>query len=531
MLLKDKYPQLYNQFEKSLNEGIDFNKLTIGSMKKVWWQCEKAEDHKWKTSVNQRTFAKKIHGCPFCAGKKVTYSNSLEALYPKIAAEWHYEKNAPLIPRQILPGSNKKVWWICKLESNHIWYASPKDRTSKNNSCPICKTLGYKFPEIARQWHPIKNGKISPFDVSFSTHIKFWWKCPKGSDHIWKASPNSRISNKAGCPICSGHTVVKSNSLAVSYPEIAAQWDYKKNSPLTPEQVYSRSHKKVWWKCNKGEDHIWQSQIKSRINGIGCPICSGRKVARSNSLLIRFPEISKLWHPNKNGNLLPSMVTPFSGKIVWWKCPEGSDHEWSSTVANVVNGSTCPVCMNRKITASNNLFVLYPELIEEWDFVKNKDIIPTKLSSGSKIKVWWTCKNNNEHRWFATIKDRTTKGSGCPFCAIKLNISELKMLEIIKKVFLLQRILYRYKPKWLKRMELDVYLPKLKLAFEYQGQQHFRPIDFFGGEQVYIEQVKRDKLKKKLCENRNISLIYIFYNEKLSKKLIQQKITNAGFLI
>ena len=531
MLLKEKYPQLYTQFITGLNKGIDFGELTVGSMKKVWWQCEKAKDHKWQVSVNQRTHAGKLHGCPFCAGKKVAYSNSLKALYPKIVIEWDYEKNAPLTPQQITAGSNKKVWWQCKIESEHTWLASPKSRTSKNNTCPICKTLGYRFPEIARQWHPVKNGTISPFDISFSTHTKYWWKCSKGSDHIWKASPNTRTSLNSGCPVCSGYKVVKSNSLAVTHPEIAAQWYYKKNYPLTPDKVYGGGHKKIWWKCPKGDDHEWHTKIKSRVNGGGCPICSGRKIAKSNNMLIKYPKIAKLWHTTKNGNLAPSKVTPFSNQIVWWKCSKGDDHEWSSTVANVVSGSTCPVCMKRKITSTNNLFALFPALKEEWDFKKNKHIRPTKLSAGSHTKVWWICKHNNEHNWFATVKDRTQKDSGCPFCAIKLNVSELKMLEIIKKIFSLEKILYRYKPKWLKRMELDVYLPNLKLAFEYQGKQHFQPIDFFGGEQVYIEQVKRDKMKKEICDKRDIVLVYVLYDENLSKKLIQQKVVDAGFCI
>lgn len=528
MLLKEKYPTLQSEFDEELNKGINFGELTIGTRLKIWWRCPKGPDHIWLASVNQRTSGRKLSGCPICAGKHVVNSNSLATLRPDIAKEWHHEKNLPLTPYKITPGSNTKVWWRCSKHPNHIWLASPKQRTRQNNVCPICNSLGYLFPDLTKEWHPMKNGRLTPFDVPYSAHRKVWWKCPKGFDHVWQATPNSRTSMNTGCPICAGYRIVKSNSLAVVYPKLASQWHFERNAPSTPESVYCRSHKKVWWKCPEGDDHIWSATIKSRASGIGCPICSGRKVAKSNSLANKRPDVANLWHQTKNKKLTPYYVTPFSSKMAWWQCPKGEDHEWKATVANVVNGSTCPVCMNRKITKTNNVFVLYPNLEEEWDFDKNRNVNPLKLSAGSKIKVWWICRRNAEHRWVASITDRAKKDSGCPFCAIKLNVQETKMYEIVKSLFRPLEVKYRFKPKWLKRLELDVYVPEFRLGFEYQGAQHFKPIDLFGGEQAFIEQVKRDKLKRRTCERKGVSLIYIYYDEEVSANLIVRKIEDAG---
>jgi hypothetical protein len=217
--------------------------------------------------------------------------------------------------------------------------------------------------------------------------------------------------------------------------------------------------------------------------------------------------------------------------MAWWKCPAGSDHEWKATVANVVGGSTCPVCMNRKITESNNLAILYPDLEKEWDYVQNKGIDPYEISGGSKIKVWWICKRDIEHIWYASIHDRTSKESGCPYCAKKLNISELKMLDIIKGVFPNEKVLYNSRPRWLKRLQIDIYLPKLKLGFEYQGQQHFMPVELFGGKEAFVKQVQRDKLKKKLCDKKGITLLYVYFDEQLDNDLICQKLNNAGITV
>lgn len=527
MNLVDKYPEVRNQFVADRNKGINVNNLGIGSTQKIWWKCNKGEDHQWFVSPNQRTSGGKLRGCPICAGKIVVTSNSLKTIYPSIADEWDYSKNNGLKPSGITPFSNKKVWWACNKNKYHQWRASPKQRTRLNNSCPKCNSIIVKFPEIAKEFHSTLNENHIVSDLSYSSHIKIWWKCPKGFDHVWKTSPNSRISMKTGCPICAGYKVVKSNSVTAIYPELAAQWDFEKNKNLTPDMVYAKSSKKVWWQCDEGDDHNWNAQIKSRANGIGCPICSGRITAKSNSLAINYPQVAELFHQSKNGNITALDVTPFSSTMIWWKCPKGDDHIWKSTVANVVNGSTCPVCMGRKITESNNLAILYPELLKEWDYDKNS-LDPNMLSPGRREKVWWICARDNEHTWYSTIKDRTAKKSGCPICSIKLNVSETKMLEFIKEVLKKYEIRYRYKPKWLKRMELDVYVPKLKLGFEYQGIQHFQPVDFFGGIQTFISQVKRDQLKRKICFEKGITLIEVYYNEVLTKELITEKINTAG---
>lgn len=530
MKLIKKYPKVKKQFIKERNQGISLYAIGIGSREKIWWKCEKGDDHIWLASPNQRTSGGNLRGCPACAGKLVVSSNSLETKSPKITKEWNYEKNGDLAPSKITSGSNKKVWWRCLKDSSHEWLASPKQRTNQNNTCPICVSLGYIFPEIAKQLHPTLNKNSNAFDIAYSSHTRVWWKCEKGFDHIWQSAPNNRTSNQGGCPICSGYKLVRSNSLAVVFPKLALQWNYEQNGKLTPDKIYAKSSKKVYWKCKNGDDHEWAATIKSRTNGIGCPICSGRKVSKSSSLGSRFPEISKFWHPTKNKGSTIFQVTPYSNKIMWWKCPKGIEHEWESSVANVVNGSTCPVCMGRKITEKNNLQVLYPELMKEWDYVRNTSD-PTNLSPGTKDKAWWICSRDKEHKWFSAINDRTTKNSGCPICSIKLNVSEVKMLEILKEIFPKLTIEYRYRPKWLKRMELDVYIPSFKTGIEYQGMQHFKPIDFFGGEKTFLAQIKRDKLKKELCVKNSITLIEVYYDEELTRDLLINKILNAGINI
>lgn len=516
--LINEYPVLKKQFIAFLNKEKTISELTKGSRLKVKWKCENFDDHVWVASPNQRLSGGSLRGCPFCAGKIATWSNSLAKHYPDIASTWSKSLNDGLKPDKITPGSNKKVWWECS--NGHSWEASPKQRTKGNNSCPRCNSLYFKYPKIAKEWHPTKNGDKLPSDFAGSAHAVAWWKCPKGGDHEWKAKINTRTSVGSNCPICSGHKVVKSNSFATVFPELAEQWHSKND--ISPKNLYAYSRKKVWWKCPKGNDHEWQATVRSRAKGMGCPVCSGRKVAESNCLSTRFPEIAKLWNVSRN-NISANEVTPYSNKKVWWKCPKGEEHEWQASVANVVGGSTCPVCMNRKIVTNNNLLALFPKLNEEWDYDKNT-IDPLTLSAGSREKVWWACKKDNEHQWLGTIRDRTKSGSGCPYCASKFNVSELKMLDAIKEIFPDEEVLYCTRPKFLEGLEIDVFLPNLKLGFEYQGQQHFFPVEIFGGKEAFEQQIVRDELKKKICDAEGITLLYVNYDEKISSFLIKNKL-------
>ena len=82
-------------------------------------------------------------------------------------------------------------------------------------------------------------------------------------------------------------------SLAETHPEVAKQWHPTKNGDLSPKDFTPGSGKKVWWKCDKGEDHEWRTKIIKRTYGGKCPICSGRKIVKSNSLATVNPELSK----------------------------------------------------------------------------------------------------------------------------------------------------------------------------------------------------------------------------------------------
>ena len=191
---------------------------------------------------------------------------------------------------------------------------------------PTEKSLMFRNPKLAKQWHPKKNGVLTPEEVSAFSGKKVWWQCKKG--HEWEAVIANR-SNGRGCAFCSGRRGSSDNNLAVLNPELAKQWHPTKNHPLKPEDITVSSGRKVWWQC--GKKHEWEAALTHRSRGTGCPYCLGKKVGRDNNLAILNPELAKQWHPTKNHPLTPEEITVWSHKKVWWQCKKKARMEVNSS--------------------------------------------------------------------------------------------------------------------------------------------------------------------------------------------------------
>lgn len=261
-------------------------------------------------------------------------------------------------------------------------------------------------PRLSKQWHRTKNGKLSPKDVAPNSNRKAWWICNKG--HEWEARINARNGGN-GCPYCAGLRVCEDNCLQTINPRLSKEWHPIKNRGLTPKDVTPGSHKRVWWLCSKG--HEWQAEIWSRNGGTGCPYCSGRFAHDGNCLQTIRPDLSKQWHPTRNGKLTPRDVTPGSDKKVWWVCSNG--HEWRAIVHCRNAGTGCPYCSGRFAHGDNCLQAVNPKLSKQWHPIKNGRLTPSDVTPYSHKRVWWICSKG--HEWQAIVGSRN-RGSGCPHC-------------------------------------------------------------------------------------------------------------------
>lgn len=342
-------------------------------------------------------------------------------------------------------------------------------------------------PQLMEEWNSEKNIDISPSEVTLGKGKKIWWKCSKG--HEWMAVVASRNAG-SGCPYCTGRKVLEGyNDLQTVNPLLAEEWNYEKNIGLTPKNVMPNSDKKAWWKCRKG--HEWKATIGSRNAGCGCPYCAGQKVLEGyNDLQTKNPLLSKSWDYKKNGKLMPTDVMPNSHKIVWWKCNEG--HGWQDSIAHRNSGRSCPYCTGKRIIkGENDLQTINPRLASEWNYVRNGNSKPEDFMPNSNKKVWWVCSKG--HEWQASIAHRNN-GRGCPLCKAeqKTSFPEFAIVYYLRKYGI--DAIHTYRGNG---YELDVYIPSMKIAIEYDG--------FIW----HQNSTKRDLTKNRLCVNDGIKLFRI----------------------
>ena len=268
--------------------------------------------------------------------------------------------------------------------------------------------------DLLAEWDSARNAPLTPDSVSYGSKRKVWWTCAHG--HHWQAAVHTRTGSGTGCPYCSGRLPLPGvNDLATTYPDLARQWHPTKNAPLTPADVLPGSHRLVWWQCDHG--HEWRAQIKSRVNGAGCPICANKLVKTGeNDLASLYPELAAQWHPTKNGALTPADVVPGSRRKVWWICPKG--HAYQAAISSRSSGSGCPVCAGKKIIpGENDLASQYPDIARQWHPTKNGALTPDHIAPASNKKVWWICDKGHEYQ--AVVSSRTQRNGGCPYCANK----------------------------------------------------------------------------------------------------------------
>ena len=103
-------------------------------------------------------------------------------------------------------------------------------------------------------------------------------------------------------------------------------------------------------------------------------------------------------------------------------------------------------------------------------------------------------------------------------------INETFLYNILKNLFMDYQIIREASPSFLGKLRLDFFIPELSLAIEYQGEQHFHPVQRFGGEQSFIAGKQKDLTKQKLCKKNSITLIYFNYFEELDESTVERKL-------
>jgi len=507
--LKINFPRVASQWHPSKNGTLRPGDVLSKSNKRVWWQCKVSSDHVWQATVESKTNKGDKLGCPFCRGLKVAKSNCLSTTHPEIARQWHRTKNKNLKPSQVTKGSGKKVWWQCTKHNSHCYQMPVSARTGQGQGCPYCagrrvhetNSLAKAAPKIAAQFHPTKNGKLSPRDLTAKSGQSVWWKCDKGPDHEWKTTVNSRTDSRRSdsCPFCPPkiHQLSVTNSLKTWCKKngsfgslVLTQWDTKKNRKIRPNEViYMAQRLDIHWQCSVAPDHHWvASPYRRTIDRQSCPFCSSRKSSSTNNLALKFPNLVKWIHPTKNPGLDPFKISPMDHSLIWWKCPEGPDHVFKTSPNAMKGNNRCGFCDGKRVSVTNSLQSRYPEVAKEFDKVRNKPLTPKSITYATGKKVWWKCSINSKHQWRAVVSNRTIGNQNCPYCVmaprsrreiyLATELAHLFGGELGDHKIVLNKIV----------RDADIVIRRSRLVIEYDGSYWHR--DSYKKDKAKIEQLR-----------------------------------------
>ncbi|MBQ9788317.1 MAG: hypothetical protein IJW31_01780 [Lentisphaeria bacterium] len=364
-------------------------------------------------------------------------------------------------------------------------------------------------PELLQEWDYNKNIQLglSPENIKPNSNKRAWWKC--ANNHSWQMEVFHRTAGRK-CPYCQNKRVWTGyNDLNTLFPQLAKEWNYKRNSDKNINDYVPGSAKKVWWKCQQC-GHEWQTSIYSRTKrNSGCPECakSKRGETRKNTNLqtkstITNPLLLQEWSPLNQKS--PQDYVNGSNEYVLWVC-HICGHEWRAKIANrTIGGRGCPCCANKKIIpGKNDLATTHPDLAKEWHPKKNDNLTPQQVVAGSGKKVYWICPKGHEYK--ASILHRK-HGTNCPICnsGRQTSFAEQAIFYYVKQIFpdaqnKVTGIISR-------RMELDIYIPSQKIAIEYDGE-------FWHNSDTR----RREKIKFQECKRLGIQLHRI-REEKISDK-------------
>ena len=182
----------------------------------------------------------------------------------------------------IYNGSHKKLKFKCLKEDckeefemnwNNMHFNKYGCTYCSGHQVGLSNCLATKNPQVASEWHPTKNGSLTPYDFVCGSHENVWWQCSKNPKHEWPAIIKNRSKEKGnGCPYCAGLYASEDYNLLKDNPELCEEWDYNKNEKK-PEEYTPNSGQYAWWRC-KECGHEWYAIIASRNNGNGCPECN-----------------------------------------------------------------------------------------------------------------------------------------------------------------------------------------------------------------------------------------------------------------
>ncbi len=218
-----------------------------------------------------------------------------------------------------------------------------------------------------------------------------------------------------------------------------------------------------------------------------------------NDLESQFPKVAEYWDHEKNDGMKPSDVFAHSNNSADWKCPV-CGYAWPARIANRTRNrkSGCPACSGKVLAPGiNDLETTHPEIAKEWDYELNYPKTPRDVMHGTSDVYYWICPNGHKS-YPQSPNKRTSQNSGCPECnkGRQSSFAERALFYYVKQMY--PDAINRYKDIFDNGMELDVFVPGLSLAIEYDGLAFHKK-----------NKLEREQRKYHICQEHKIKLFRI----------------------
>ena len=257
------HPNIAKTWNYEKNKELMPTDVTYGSMKNVWWLCEKG--HEYMAHICSRTIM--LSGCPTCFGERKTS-------FPEQAICFYLNKIAVVKNRKSVYGKEVDIFLPdlnCAIEyDGEYFHNNEKSKKRELNKDKVLNDHNVTIYRIKESSKNYVEDNIIYYKYNIDSSNIPW--VIKTLVQLLKLQDIDVDIDRDRVYIYEQYIMLeRENSLVNKFPDVAAEWNYKKNGVLMPDMVAPHSSKKVWWICNEG--HEWQATINNRTRGSGCPEC------------------------------------------------------------------------------------------------------------------------------------------------------------------------------------------------------------------------------------------------------------------
>ena len=349
----------------------------------------------------------------------------------------------------------------------------------------------------------VKNPNVEVIGTYVGNKIPILHKCHQ--HHVeWLISPDNALSGK-GCSKCKCEKYRKSRTK--THDEYVNEVKLV-NPNIDVIEKYVSAKTPILHVC-KTHNVEWMARPYNILLGMGCSKCKSEKIIKSQTKEHQ-QYVIEVASTNPNVEVIEEYINGHTPILHRCKI---HNVEWKIRPYEVLGGHGCNQCRIDKMRNASKKD--HQQYVEELNLTNNNIMVVGEYVNARTHILHKCLLCGNE--WDVT-PDSLLRGTGCPKC--KTSLGEKKIAQLLEdnKIHYIRQ--YKFDDcKDIRSLPFDFYLPEYNLLIEYDGQQHFEPVDYFGGEDDFKIIQLHDQIKTQYCKQNNICLLRISYQQDIEEEL------------